>query len=381
MTYFFRERKLLHELDFNLNDKTQIKGKVYEKWVQKIGRSVACGAEEKRVIKRELGIEKTQREDLESLVKGSIGIKGIASMEAQITAKIGTEVTLKHLTSVEEEKRFAAPECGRITICVYQLVREYDLTITNNSSFSFSKKPKTIQITEHTDNFYDETVRTDSDLDCGCKKTDEPEDDGLLSLMIKDNYQLVAVYKQMPEGVLLKSINLFLSVSDLGKMVLGKHTINASVLPKHILFFSGIKEETVPLELNTNSNLVFSFDEWRIANDLIINNLVSSTTLQGSHIPNVYGTTIEHLTAGTITSYDAASGTGNLTDKKSNKVIRFYQPFASELGYKIGDNVRYALIKSLKGEELAVNLTEVGEENPTIRVTRRFGSLGEQGEK
>src|SRR5687768_13945514 len=44
---------------------------------------------------------------------------------------------------------------------------------------------------------------------------------------------------------------------------------------------------------------------------------------------------VERLTAGTITAYDAITGTGSLTEKKSNKVISFYQPFANELGYKV----------------------------------------------
>jgi hypothetical protein len=70
---------------------------------------------------------------------------------------------------------------------------------------------------------------------------------------------------------------------------------------------------------------------------------------------------VERLTAGTITSYDPATATGDLTEKKSLKKIRFYQPFATELGYKVGDDVRYSLIKSGDGQELAVNLTGVGE--------------------
>lgn len=70
---------------------------------------------------------------------------------------------------------------------------------------------------------------------------------------------------------------------------------------------------------------------------------------------------VERLTAGTITMYDPITATGDLIEKKSNKKIRFYQPFATELGYKVGDDVRYSLIKSSDGQELAVNLTGVGE--------------------
>ncbi len=71
---------------------------------------------------------------------------------------------------------------------------------------------------------------------------------------------------------------------------------------------------------------------------------------------------VERLTAGTINSYDPITSTGELTEKKSLKKIKFYQPFATELGYKVGDDVRYALVKSLDGtQELAVNLTGVGE--------------------
>lgn len=70
---------------------------------------------------------------------------------------------------------------------------------------------------------------------------------------------------------------------------------------------------------------------------------------------------VERLTAGTIVSYDSITSTGDLTEKKTGKKVKYYQPFATELGYKVGDDVRYALIKSLDGQELAVNLTGVGE--------------------
>lgn len=70
---------------------------------------------------------------------------------------------------------------------------------------------------------------------------------------------------------------------------------------------------------------------------------------------------VERLTAGTINSYDPITSSGDLTEKKSMKKIKFYQPFAAELGYKVGDDVRYSLIKSADGQELAVNLTGVGE--------------------
>lgn len=71
---------------------------------------------------------------------------------------------------------------------------------------------------------------------------------------------------------------------------------------------------------------------------------------------------VERLTAGTIASYDPTTSTGELTEKKTGKKIKFYQPFAAELGYTVGTDVRYALVKSLgTSEELAVNLTGVGE--------------------
>jgi hypothetical protein len=289
MINFFNGSKLVQELDFEIENKVRIQGKIYERWIQKLSRSIACGVKEKRTIEKKVGLTQTQREDLESLVKGSIGIKGIASIESQIKSRIGSDITLECVINEKEEKEFEAPKCGRITICVYQLVREYELTIIDKRFLSFSKQAKKIHLIEYTDNLYDESPTTESDPDCGCKDPIDDSDDGLLCLLINKKYQLLTTYKELPEKVLLKSLNISLTEADIGRLTLGKLRIDSSLIPAHIMYLADIKEETVPVSLNTNANLAFSYEEKMLLNNTIFEQMISPQVgFKGVNFPGVY---------------------------------------------------------------------------------------------
>lgn len=68
---------------------------------------------------------------------------------------------------------------------------------------------------------------------------------------------------------------------------------------------------------------------------------------------------VERITAGTVVTIDA-SGAGIIEERQTQKKVPFFQPFTTETGIEVGDVVRYSLI-CVKGQELAVNLTEVVE--------------------
>ncbi len=261
MTNFFTNTHEVDTFNFEVEKKVHVSGKISERWVQLLSRSIACGEDKKRVIEKKVGISKTERDDLESLLKGNIGVKGIASIESQIKAKTGIEVKLEYATIETEETTFKAPECGRKTLIVYQLVREYDISIMDKRFFSFSKGQTRIILTEYTDNIHDKSLTTDNDPDCGCKDKLQDADDGILSLLINKYYQLVTPYKMNQDKVSLKNLGIEISIEDLGNMTLDRYTINASLLPNYIVFLASIKSEEVNICLTSNGNLAFDYAE------------------------------------------------------------------------------------------------------------------------
>jgi hypothetical protein len=261
MINFFTNTHEIDTFDFELERKVRVTGKLTERWIQLLSRSIACGEDKKRIIEKKIGISKTEREDLESVLKGSVGVKGIASIESQIKAKTGIEVKLEYATTETEETTFKAPECGRKTLIVYQLVREYDITITDKRILSFSRGQTRIMLTEYTDNFHDKSLINNNDPDCGCKDKTEDPDDGIFSLLINKYYQLVTPYKISQQKLTLKNLEIEVSVEDLGNIVLDKFQINSALLPSYIQFFAGIKTEQVYIGLNTDGNIAFDYEE------------------------------------------------------------------------------------------------------------------------
>ncbi|MDN3655391.1 hypothetical protein QWZ08_07135 [Ferruginibacter paludis] len=284
MINFFTNTHEAGSFNFELEKKVRISGKIFERWVQLLSRSIACGEDKKRIIEKKVGITKTEREDLESLLKGSVGVKGIASIESQIKAKTGIEVKFEYATTETEETTFKAPECGRKTLVVYQLVREYDITITDKRLFSFSKGQTRILLTEYTDNIHDKSLTTEIDPDCGCKDKSEDVDDGILSLLVNNYYQLVTPYKIKLEKVTLKNLGVEVTLEDLGKMLVKNYQIQSSTLPDYIVFLGGIKSEQVGISLNTNGNLAFDYVE-----KITFNQDLPIFGYQGAELPGSMG--------------------------------------------------------------------------------------------
>jgi hypothetical protein len=67
---------------------------------------------------------------------------------------------------------------------------------------------------------------------------------------------------------------------------------------------------------------------------------------------------VERITAGTVLTFDATTGTGTIEERVSKKTINFYEPYCVEMGIEPLDIVRYTLLNTPKGE-IAVNLVEV----------------------
>lgn len=289
MVNFYRDTLELYKIDLEVKGKVKVQGKVTERWLQIFSRSITCGDKVTRTIEKKVGITKTQREDLESLVKGSVGIEGIASIESELKAKIGYEISLETVVNEKEEKEFEAPKCGRRTLIVYQLIREYDLTITEKRFFSFSQGVSKIHLTEYTDNYYDESLTTFNDSNCGCKNQPDDSDDGLFSILLNSKYNMLSAYKELKEKILVKNLNLELSEQDLGKLLLGKLQVNSSVIPDYIRFLADVKEDYCTLSINTKGNVAFKYEEKMFFNRTFVEQMnLPIGTIRAGALPQVY---------------------------------------------------------------------------------------------
>ena len=72
---------------------------------------------------------------------------------------------------------------------------------------------------------------------------------------------------------------------------------------------------------------------------------------------------VERVTVGTVKSIAADGTRGIISERESDKQIAFFQPNLAALHIRVGDFVRYDLVRSQrdKGAEIAVNVREIGD--------------------
>ncbi len=260
MSNYFTETIEIGSVNIAL-DKLRITGSVTERWDQILSRSISCGDKYKRTVERTVGVSETQREDLETFIKGNVGIKGIAQIESEIQSSIGKTVTLSYNSTEREEREFEAPKCGRRTLIIYQQIREYNLQITKEVSWPFQKNSTHVVLIERLDSFYDKSIVEENDPDCKCsKKSDDPVD-GLLALLLNGNYRINTPYSLSDGKITLKNLDLVISAEDAGRMLIGNYKLNRDHIPDYMVFWSKIKETSATLSIKTDGNIAFDYNQ------------------------------------------------------------------------------------------------------------------------
>lgn len=214
---------------------------ITERWHEVMAKTIKCGTKYKRKLTCRLGVSRTEREDLEAVAKGQLGMKAIGSLEAAITGKTGVTTTLEHVAEFEEEFEFVAPECGAREIRIQQLQRLYEFQFEDRRVFRRSKWSKSYEV--WIDRVHDSSRVTKHDPECGCKGTPDKEPDGSFIIDLgKISFRLG--FDQRGDHLYLPDIK-----ARVPRRALGRDNVQVrlkpEMLPPHLLFLVQQRAESV----------------------------------------------------------------------------------------------------------------------------------------
>jgi hypothetical protein len=214
--------------------KAELACTISEYWKQVMTRTLKCGATYTRTLRRILGVTSVEKDDLQSLISGSLGIKGIASLKSEIKTKSGLELRLDYTEEVEDHYSFNAPRCGQRNIILYQFQRLLQLSYRDTRRFR--KDCWTIIVTCWVDRIHDGSEVIDYIPECGCPRKRENGKDGELLIRLGKISMIVGYFEK--EG--------YIHVPDLDLKIRGdKHSLpelrvelKREAIPSYLLFLA-----------------------------------------------------------------------------------------------------------------------------------------------
>lgn len=144
---------------------------VYERWESIHTTSLSCGRKEKITITKTIGIAVEEMSRFESTVGASIGINGLANFTAELKSEKGITLTKERTHTTSFETELEADPCGRKSVTLNQLVREYHFTYYRLQRLD-RPTPTPIRniVTEYLNCFNDQSERIPVISDCACGK-------------------------------------------------------------------------------------------------------------------------------------------------------------------------------------------------------------------
>ena len=107
--------------------------RIFEYWEDTDNTTTArCGDPGFIEVKRVVGISERDETVLKTHIESMIGVKGFAELKSKIEDSVSRAVNFSVEQSTTKTSNFSSPDCGRKTMFVYQLVRDYE--------FFYSKK-------------------------------------------------------------------------------------------------------------------------------------------------------------------------------------------------------------------------------------------------
>jgi hypothetical protein len=237
--------------------KAELECTISEGWGQLIVHSLKCGAKYVRKLKRSIGMVYTERNDLESLVSGSLGMKGIASLDAQISSKIGTELQLNRSEEIEDEFTFESPKCGERVIALYQFRRNIHLKYRDNRMFH--KKEWSMSTTYWADRIHDNSYMISKIPECGCEDdTPAPDDDRIYIDM--GTVTMTTGFIDVGSRLKIPALDLEVDKSSLQKPV----QLSRNKVPGYLVFLSGNFPEMVAAKISLKDSSSTDFENYSV---------------------------------------------------------------------------------------------------------------------
>jgi hypothetical protein len=172
---------------------------VFEHWKDLDSKTAYCGADASLKIAATIGLTQTDSEKIKASFGSSIGVEKVASLKSSLESEIRREICWELSSTREDTFSFKAPECGRRTETIYQLIHEYDLYYSRKRLI---RKPFTWQttLTEYVKCYRAIPDKEDFDPVCKCPTRPEPKLWKTIDVDV-DSFTLEAAYRRTNEGM------------------------------------------------------------------------------------------------------------------------------------------------------------------------------------
>jgi len=252
MAVYFRGRRKIGEFLLSPDrGNATLECKIFERWEDiDCSTTARCGAEGECQVSKTEGVSKKTVRTIEDVVESSIGIKDFAELKIQIKDILGKEVNWSHSTTTTKTFPYKAPQCGRCTLVIYQLVREFELAYKRKRLFGADEKWDRL-IREDT-NCHDALPDVQEfDEICKCQKQNNRKYDGRLCFDLGDGSFRVP-YSLTGDGFDVQIVDKVISFMfdnysagmrgfDQGFSI----SLPVDVVPAPLIFLSDIQDEMV----------------------------------------------------------------------------------------------------------------------------------------
>lgn len=244
MATYFTERRERDQISVVLDGgKTTMTCRIFEHWEDTDNTTTArCGDPGVIEVRKVVGISERDEAVLKTQIQSMIGVKGFAELKSSIESSIKKEVNFSLEESTVKTSNFSSPDCGRKTMFVYQLIREYQ--------FFFSKRflgyTRTWErkVTERT-NVHDFLPDIEEfDELCNCREPPHPTPfDGTLVIDM-GSVSVRGPYRRIQNGIEVRVDNALLriAISDSKDFLVD---IPVAALPEMVRLLGEFETETV----------------------------------------------------------------------------------------------------------------------------------------
>lgn len=234
------------------NGRERVDWRVSEHWVDIDEGTVArCGAEATCTLERSSGISEKSMSTLKEVAGGTLGLKDVWSLKAEVESVLGREVSW-HVSS-KSTKTFKlppTPKCGRYGLSIYQMVRTYEITLLRKRWFASDadrwKTTSVRTIEERTNNHDALPDVAEFDPVCNCKPAEpEPTFDGMLAIDL-GTVSLRVPYRSTPQGMAVQVDRRVINIDMIDGPWRGLRQrmdieLGAEHLPEPLRFLGGIE--------------------------------------------------------------------------------------------------------------------------------------------
>ena len=247
--YFAGRRRIGNPVLIQLDKNSKLECSVYQKWIDtEQGVELACGQTDTVGFSIACGVSEKALTSLVSKIGSSLGVKDVAALSLEISETIGYEVNWSVTKTLTHSAPCTAPKCGRLTLEIQQLVREYELTLHTRRGFIFKSwdQHPTRTIVERTEKH--SLWPTSEEYDERCKDCNRPASPGYDGRLIVEagHADLFLPYKLTSKGADVRVLNKVVSfkfaefAAGVSQLQDGAHLLfPQDAFSSHLLFFIG----------------------------------------------------------------------------------------------------------------------------------------------